>query len=139
MPGVEVNRNLFKDENDFHIGFFLHKSIKKESQREKLTRDIVVRYPFNSLIHPTCLFIYFCFQKHGGIVLDTDVGCNTVLVHPMYDKKETLRISYNTENDPRLRKVFVESSNFVQRCIQSNQFMHRIRPLKGMGGYIGKT
>lgn len=83
--------------------------------------------------------MYFCFQRHGGIVLDTDIGCDTVLVDVMYDQKDALQISYNTDDDPRLRKVYVESTPFVQRCIQYNHFVHRIPPLRGMGGSIGRV
>lgn len=82
--------------------------------------------------------MYFRLQRHGGIVLDTDVGCDTVLVDAMYGKKQTLQNSYNTDDDPRLRKVFVEYVSFVQRCIRQNRFVHIIPQQKGMGGTVGR-
>jgi len=77
-------------------------------------------------------------QKHGGIVVDTDLGCDTVLVDVMY-RKETLQTSYNTDNNSRLRKVYVERSSFVQHCIRNNQLVHRIPAQKGMGGTVGRV
>lgn len=41
---ARMNRDLFKDQHGFPIGFFLHKSIKKGFSRRNLSRDIKVRY-----------------------------------------------------------------------------------------------
>lgn len=135
---VEVNRDLFKDQYGFRIAFFLHKSIKKSFSRRNLTRDIEVRLTPLNLIRSLLCFMCFRLQRHGGIVLDTDIGCDTVLVDVMYDKKEALQISYNTDDDPRLRKVFVELTSFIQHCIRYNLFVHRLPALKGMGGTVGR-
>ncbi|KAF8809109.1 hypothetical protein BYT27DRAFT_7188203 [Phlegmacium glaucopus] len=82
--------------------------------------------------------MYLRLQEHGGTVLDIDIGCDTLLVDALYDDKETLQIAYNTDDNPRLRRVFVEKPSFVQRCIRNNQFVHRIPAQKGMGGTVGK-
>lgn len=133
---AEVNHNLFQDQHGFRIAFFLHESIKRSFLRRNLTRDIEVCH--DSPVYSYLSLMYFYLQRHGGIVLDTDIGCDTVLVDVQYDKKDTLQISYDSDDDPRLRKVYVERVAFVQRCIRNNHFVHRMPALKGMGGAVGR-
>jgi hypothetical protein len=71
--------------------------------------------------------------------LDTDIGCDTVLVDVTYNNKETLQNSYNADDNPLFRRIFVEFTYFIQHCIQNNQFIHRIPALKGMGGTVGRA
>ncbi|KAF8163520.1 hypothetical protein B0H34DRAFT_672497 [Crassisporium funariophilum] len=112
--GDDDEFNLFRDEHGFRIGFFLHKSIKRPDQIRKLTEDI---------------------ERHGGTVLDTDEGADTVVVHPNFEhSKQTLQISYNADDNLRLRKVWVEFTTFIQQCIRDRRFRHVIPQKKGMGG-----
>jgi hypothetical protein len=126
-------KDLFKDaETGFRIAFFIHKSIKKRSRRF-LTEDIEVR------ICPSLPTIYSQYllvpQSRGGIVVDDDEGANTVLVSKDFPKAE-LQTAYNAHSNPRLRKIFVEPSTFIGRCINDNYFRHRKPEIKGMRGRL---
>ena len=72
-------------------------------------------------------------QSHGGCIVDTDEGVDTVLVAANFPDRAALEITYAGHRNPRLNKVFVEPSTFIRRCIQDQQFHHR-RQVKGMGG-----
>ncbi|KAF8965285.1 hypothetical protein BDZ97DRAFT_1659134 [Flammula alnicola] len=105
-----AHRPVFRDANNFPIGFFFHKSVKEPSRRA-LKRDI---------------------EKHGGIVLNTDKGADTVLISPLYERR-MLQNAYNAIDDPSLRKVYVEYTPFIQHCIREKEFYHR-PDITGMSG-----
>ncbi|KIM48753.1 hypothetical protein M413DRAFT_21084 [Hebeloma cylindrosporum] len=112
-PEPSQDKTLFTDEAGFPIAFFLHESIKRGS-RPALIQDI---------------------ESHGGRVLDSDEGADTVLVSRDFSKKN-LQWTYHGHRNPRLAKIFVEPSTFVRHCIQYGRFYHKKPQVKKMGGRL---
>ncbi|KAF9446341.1 hypothetical protein P691DRAFT_733514 [Macrolepiota fuliginosa MF-IS2] len=117
---AEEARRLFQYEAGKPVGFHLHHSIKNEYQRETLTNNILA---------------------HGGKVLDSPSGADTVLVDEkkLPNTRESLQTSYSISRDAALREIVVEPMRFVQDCIRRQVFTHTVPARRGMGGYVGRT
>ncbi|KAF8970292.1 hypothetical protein BDZ97DRAFT_1914615 [Flammula alnicola] len=59
-------------------------------------------------------------------------GADTVLLSPSNERR-TLQNAYNVIDDPSLRKVYVEYTPFIQRCIREREF-HHCPDITGMSG-----
>ena len=76
-------------------------------------------------------------QAYGGRVVVEDVDADTVLVDPKFTGRDSLQRCYDASNDSRQRKIYIETTPFVQRCIRYG--FHHTQPVrKGMGGQVGR-
>ncbi|KAF9526934.1 hypothetical protein CPB83DRAFT_434534 [Crepidotus variabilis] len=110
---------IFVNEDGQSIYFFLHKNIRDSGQRRVLREDI---------------------EKHSGkVILDQDAA-DVILVNPVMDTKalDTLRFSYNASDDAYKRRMYFEKASFVRHCVREGKYHHRLPPIKGMGGYVGR-
>ncbi|KAM6500312.1 hypothetical protein JOM56_003326 [Amanita muscaria] len=101
---------LFTDEAGESIAFYIHESVKEE-KREKVIKAI---------------------EKHGGEVVDTDVGVDTVVVDPWYPAACTLQNKYKVHSDQSYWRTTVEGTEFVFNCIKLGKFEHK--PVKRQPG-----
>lgn len=76
-------------------------------------------------------------QAYGGRVVNKEEDADTVLVDPKFANRDILQTCYNAHNDPRRRKIYVETTPFVQHCIKYG-FRHVLPAKKGMGGQFGR-
>ncbi|KAF8891208.1 hypothetical protein BD779DRAFT_187604 [Infundibulicybe gibba] len=102
--------------NGTPVRFYIHRSIKKGGQRAVLKSKI---------------------QRYGGIVVDETRGVDTMLVKMDPQARYNLQLSYDVDEDPILRQIFVEDITFVQFCIQNSEFAHKRPRRKPMGGRRG--
>ncbi|KAG5651104.1 hypothetical protein H0H81_009835 [Sphagnurus paluster] len=106
-------RQVFRDEFDNPIWFFIHSSIKSTFVIQNLTDDI---------------------ENHGGIVRDTDDFVDTVIVHRLYGGRDNLQLCYLVSPEESRRNTWVEPPSFVRHCINEGKVSHRRPQKEGMGG-----
>ena len=131
----EPPRPIFQRRSGEPAGFYLHKSIKSDFQRETLKDQIIVRNYRRFMTASACLP---WDKKNGGKVQDEDRGADTVLVDPKHLTCElrVLQLTYSTSRDKEMQKVVVESLSFVQRCLSRNEFAHHLLRREAMGGHL---
>lgn len=112
MASQKRLEDLFTDEAGESIGFYIHESVKEE-KREKVIKAI---------------------KKHGGKVVDTDLGVDTVVVDPWYPAAYTLQNKYRVHSDQKYWRTTVEGTEFVFNCIKLENFEHKPverQPMRG--------
>jgi hypothetical protein len=83
-----------------------------------------------------------CQQSHGGKVEHSLTGFNedgrkwsvdTLLIHTSEDK-HIVQLRYGCSEKRDNRQVVVEYENFIENCIETDAFEHRLVTKKGMPG-----
>ncbi|KAJ7721551.1 hypothetical protein DFH07DRAFT_857708 [Mycena maculata] len=115
----EFDDQLFVEQGE-PLKFHLHRSIRLPGARNALQVKI---------------------ETYGGVVIDTDVGSNVILVNPNHPsgELESVRHAYKTHSHPELKGVYVEAVKWVQNCVKNGKCVHNYIQ-KRMGGatYTGR-
>ncbi|KAG1749514.1 hypothetical protein EDB19DRAFT_145735 [Suillus lakei] len=97
----------------YSVAFFFHPSVREG--RDVLKQEIT---------------------RHGGDVCEDEQQSNTILVDEEADI-EHIRRRYYRSNVLWQQRVYIESRDFVRRCIRAGKYEHRPPPRKGMPGAPG--
>ncbi|KAF8633840.1 hypothetical protein AX15_001215 [Amanita polypyramis BW_CC] len=96
-------QQLFTNSDGEPIRFFIHECVNLPGRPE--LRELV--------------------EEHGGEIVDTDKGVDTVIVDDSYPFAQVLQNAYFLHPNRNNRRTRVEDVTFIEQCITTRVFQHR--------------